>query len=97
MHTLKRLAIIDIKNYFADRRFTKEMLDEIQNKVIFKCHYYYKCKNCQKFKTYKNEFDKKAFWTLNREVKYWDVYNPDYSSRNRIFKLRPIRDPNFRI
>ena len=62
-----------------------------------KCFYCKRCKNCQKFETYRNEFVKKGFWSFNKEIKYWDVYDPDGSFRNRVFKLQPIRATNFRM
>ena len=34
---------------------------------------------------------------FNKKIKYWDVYDPDWSYRNTVFKLQPIRDPKFRL
>ena len=91
-------AINPIKNYFADRQHTKKVLDDIEKKVIkSKCFYCKKCENCKKFETYRNEFIKKGFWLFNKEIKYWDVFDPDWSYRNRVFNHRPIRATNFRM
>ena len=91
-------AINPIMNYFADRQHTEKVLRDIENTVIkTKCFYCKRCKNCQKFETYRNEFVKKGFWSFNKEIKYWNVYDPDWSFRNKVFKLRPIRATNFRI
>lgn len=40
---------------------------------------------------YKREFNKMGFWTFNKDVKYWDVYDQDWSYRNEVFKLEPLR------
>ena len=91
-------AISLIMNYFADRQHTEKVLRDIENTVIkTKCFYCKRCKNCQKFETCRNEFDTKSFRSFNKEIKYWDVYDPDGSFRNRVFKLQPIRATNFRM
>ena len=89
-------AISPIMNYFADRQHTEKVLRDIESTVIkSKCFYCKRCKNCQKFETYRNEFVKKRFWSFNKKIMYFDVYDPDWSFRNRVFKLRPIRATNF--
>ena len=91
-------AISLIMNYFADRQHTEKVLRDIESIVIkSKCFYCKRCKNCQKFETYRSEFAKKGFWLFNKEIKYWDIYDPDWSFRKRVFKLRPIRATNFRM
>ena len=88
---------MDIINYFVDRQTTKKVLIDIENKVIKKCLCCKKCNDCQKFKTYKNEFSKKGFWTCNKNIRYWDIYDPDYSKRNKLFTIEPIRDVRIRL
>ena len=91
-------AINPIMNYFADRQHTEKVLKDIENTEIkSKCFYCKRSKNCQKFETYRNEFVKKGFWLFNKEIKYWNVYDPDWSFGNMVFKLRLIRVTNFRI
>lgn len=34
---------------------------------------------------------KKVFGLLTKNVKYWDVYDPDWSYRNELFSLEPLR------
>ena len=84
-----------IKNYIATRQMAKDLLDKIEKKVIKKCYYCQRCENCTKFKTYKLEFEKKGFWTFNKHIRWWYVYDPDFSKRNIVFKLQPIRDSKF--
>ena len=53
------------------------------------CKYCKICLKCQKFYGYRSEFKKKGFWTFNKDV--WDVYDPDWSYQNEIFKLEPLK------
>ena len=32
-----------------------------------------------------------GFWTFKKDVKYSDVYDQDWSYRNEVFKLEPLR------
>ena len=83
-----------IINYIASRQMAEDLLDKIEKKVI-KCYYCQPCENCTKFKTYKSEFEKKGFWTFIKHIRWWYVYDPDFSKRNIVFKLQPIRDSKF--
>lgn len=92
------IAINAIINSLANRQHTEKVFRDIEKKLIKNmCFYYKRCKNCKKFETYRNEFIKKGFWMFNKKIKYWDVYDPDWSYRNTVFKLQPIRDPKFRL
>ena len=33
---------------------------------------------------------KKGFWTFNKNVKYWNVCNPDWNYRGDFFSLKPL-------
>ena len=80
-----------IINYFACRQHAERIIKNIEDFVSKSCHYCRICIKCRKLQTYRNEFKKSSFWTLIKEVKYWDVYDPDWNNRNEVFKLRPIR------
>ena len=83
------------KNYFADRQKTEKILKNIEKTIKKQCFYCKACSNCQKFETYKKEFDRRDFWSFNKPIKCWDVHDPDWSFRNRVFELRPIRPCKF--
>ena len=83
--------INSIINYFADRQHTGKIIRDIDNFVSQSSHYCKICLKCQKLHTYKREFNKMGFWTFNKDVKYWDVYDQDWSYRNEVFKLEPLR------
>ena len=40
--------------------------------------------------TEKNKKKKKGFWTFNKNVRVWNVYDPDWLLRNRKFSLEPL-------
>ena len=87
-HDAKTNRII---NYFADRQHTEKILKDQEYFIARSCKYCKICLKCQKFYSYRSEFKKKGFWTFNKDVKYWDVYDPDWSYRNEIFKLEPLK------
>ena len=76
-----------IINYFACRQRTERIIKNIEDFVSKSCHYCRICVKCQKLQTYGNEFQKTGFWTFNKEVKYLDIYDPDWSYRYNVFKL----------
>ena len=46
---------------------------------------------------YKEVFKQQGLWSFNKEIKYWDVYDPDWRTKNEVFKLLPIRRTNFKV
>ena len=84
-----------IINYFACRQRTEKIVKVIEHSVSKNCHYCRTCDKCSKLQTYRSEFKRSGFWTFNKEIKYWDIYDPDWSYRNDVFKLRPIRNKRF--
>ena len=83
-------ATCSINNYFADRQNTEIIKKKQENLVVETCCYCKECKNCTKLKTYREEFKKKGFWTFNKNVRVWKVFDPDWLIRNRGFLLRPF-------
>ena len=89
-HDVEKCRII---NYVADRQHTEIILRKIEEKIVQSCFYCINCENCIKLSDYKNVFQQQGFWIFNKYIKYWDVYDPNWSIRNRIFKLLPVRNP----
>ena len=86
-----------IMNYFADRQLAEKVLNDIEKTIKIRYFYCKSCALCMKFRTYRNEFCKKGFWTFHKEIKYWNVYDPDWSYKNTFFKLEPVKAANFRM
>ena len=54
------------------------------------CYYCKKCEKCKKLDEYLAEFKKKGFWTFNKNVKAWNVFDPDWSIENKFFSMQPL-------
>ena len=81
-----------IVNYFADRQHTEFLLKKIEKKIIKTCFYCKNCENCTKLFEYNKVFKQQGFWSFNRHLKCWNVFDPDWFIKNRIFKLLPVRE-----
>ena len=72
-------------NYFSDRENTKLILLRQEIQIQNKCDYCNECEKCDKFTNYRNEFKKMGFWTFNKNVRIWKIFDPDWSVKNRVF------------
>ena len=86
-----------IVNYLADRQHTEIILKKIEKKIETRCFYCKECENCSKFFQYREVFKQQGFWTFNSEIKYWNVYDPDWYKGNKFFKLVLIRNIKFKV
>ena len=84
-------------NYFADRQHTEKILNEIKKMIKKRCFFCMVCDLCKKFTTYSLEFKQNRFWTFNKDVRYWNIYDRDWSTKNTFFKLMPVKAVNFRM
>ena len=82
-------------NYFERRRNTELIIRKIERLLKLKCFYCYNCENCTKFQIYQKEFKTNGFWTFNKHIEFWDIFDPDDHSKNVNFEIRPIRVSNF--
>ena len=62
-------------NYFADREHTELILLRQEIEIENDCYYCKNCEKCKKLKEYLTEFKKDGFWTFNKHVKHWNVFN----------------------
>ena len=81
-HDAKTNPII---NYFADRQNTEIVLQKQERRIKKRCYYCKSCEACNKLKEYKTEFKKKGFWTFNKNIKIWNVYDPDWTAEIEYF------------
>ena len=61
-------------------------------KIIKTCFCYRTCENCTKFSNYKNFLNKQGFWTFNKHIRCWNVFDPEWSYKSKNFELFPIRE-----
>ena len=76
-----------VMNYFADREHTTLILLRQEIKIDSGCYYCHKCEKCKKLKEYLTESKKKGFWTFNKHVKAWNIFDPDWSIENKFFSM----------
>ena len=72
-------------NYFSDRENTELILLRQEIQIENSCINCGEFEKCKKFQEYRNEFRKMGFWTFNKHVRTWDVFDPDWSTKNRFF------------
>ena len=87
-HDLETNLII---NYFADKFHTEQVLRKIEKLIEKKCFYCQECKNCKKLFEYRNVFKQQGFWTFNKDIKVWNVFDPAWCRKNRVLILEPNR------
>ena len=70
---------MNIINYFEERLSVKKVLKDAEIDVIKKYYYCKSCKKCDKFYSVKSELEKMGFFTFNKQIKYWDVKDPEFN------------------
>ena len=80
-----------IINYFADRNNTALILTKQEEKIEKTCYFCNTCKNCNRLKECKAQFRKMGFWTFNKHVKIWNVFDPKWSIKNRVFSMKVVQ------
>ena len=83
-------ATCPIINHFADRNNTALILTKKENEIGNTCYFCNICKNCNKFKEYRAEFEKMGFWIFNKGVKIWNVFDPEWLIKNRVFSMEVV-------
>ena len=83
--------ICEIKNYYADREHAELILLRQEIQIQNTCNYCIVCEKCKKFLTYSKEYKKMGFWTFNKDVRIWEIYDPDWSYKNNIFEIKPCK------
>ena len=47
--------------------------------------------NLSKTRQQKKNIQKMGFWTFNKDIKYWEVFDPDWCAKNRVFDLGVLK------
>ena len=84
-HDAKTNSII---NYFADRQHTELILRKIEKEIEKNCFFSKTCKNCQNLEKRRKIFKKMGFWSFNKNIKPWNVFDPDWCVKKRVFDLK---------
>ena len=83
--------ICSIKNYYIDRERAEEVLLRQEIQIENTCEYCLVCEKCKRYLTYSKEYKKTGFWTFNKNVRIWEVFNPDWSYKNTVFEIKPCK------
>ena len=81
--------ICKIKNYCAKRNHLELMMFRQKTEIARTCEYCLTCDKCKKYLTYSKELKNKGFWSNNEKVRFWEIFDPDWSYKNDIFKVEP--------
>ena len=84
-------------NYFADRHHTELILRKIEKKLKLAAFTAKNVRTSRNFSGTKKMFKWHGFCTFNKDILYWNVYNPDWSKGNPTFRISPIRNIKFRV
>ena len=49
------------------------------------------CNDCNKLEECRKVFKTHGFWTFNKEIKCWNVFDPDWCKKNRVLELIPCK------
>ena len=71
--------VCGIMNYYVDREHVELLLLRQEIQIENTCNYCIVCEKCKKFLTYSKEYKKMGFWTFNKDVRIWKIYDPDWS------------------
>ena len=83
--------VCGIMNYYVDREHVELLLLRQEIQIENTCNYCIVCEKCKKFLTYSKEYKKMGFWTFNKDVRIWEIYDPDWSYKNNIFEIKPCK------
>ena len=72
-------------------KITEMVFKKVENKVKKRCFYCQKCKNYKTFQEYLKAFKQNGFWTFNKNVKNWNVYDPMWCKKNVYLKIIALK------
>ena len=87
-HNLETNPIV---NFFADRRHTELILKKIESKIKKNCFYCKICGDCNKLEEFRKVFKQHGFWTFNKKIKCWNVFDTGWCKKNRVLELIPSK------
>ena len=77
-------------NMFLARDTLKKLVEKLDVHVSKNCFYCINCQFCKEMNIRRDELKRMGFWSYNRHVKYWNVYDPQYNKENEKFYIKPL-------
>ena len=78
----------EITNYYLTKERAEELLSKQETQIEDTCEYSLTCRKCKNYLTYSKEYEKVGFWTFNKNIKVWEIFDPDWSYKNTIFEIK---------
>ena len=82
--------ILKTVNQFLKREHVENLLSDIENHLKKYCYYCKNCEFCNAYLVRRAEMKKMGFWTHNKHIKFWDVYDPLWHRDNVKFTLKTL-------
>ena len=86
-HNAETCCCID---YISDCQNTELILLRQEIQIQNECDYCNECEKCNKSVQYGKEFKKMGFWTFIKNVRGWEIFDPDWSVKNSFFLMKPV-------
>ena len=81
----------EIKNYYLTKERAEELLPKQGTQIEDTCEYCLVSQRCKEYLTYSKGYKKAGFWTSNKNVRIWEIFDPDWSCKNAIFEIKPCK------
>ena len=78
-------------NIFLERDTLKKLVEKLEIHVSKSCFYCSNCQFCKEMNIRRDELKRMGFWSHNRSIKYWNVYDPLYNKKNEKFYIKPLK------
>ena len=79
-------------NMSLARDTLKKLVEKLEVHVSKNCFYCSNCQFCKEMNICRDELKRMGFWSYNRHVKYWNVYDPLYNKENEKFYIKSLDD-----
>ena len=67
---------------FLARDTLNKLVEKLEVHVSKNCFYCSNCQFCKEMKIRRDELKRMGFWSHNRNIKYWNVYDPLHNKEN---------------
>ena len=78
----------EITSYYLTKERAEELLSKQETQIEDTCEYSLTCRKCKNYLTYSKEYKKVGFWTFNKNIKVWEIFDPDWPYKNTIFEIK---------
>ena len=77
-------------NYMNNRQDIHRLLQELEIKIVKSCGLCECCYFCLRYHSQYNELKKNGFFSLLKNVVYWNVRDPEFNVKNEKYEIFPV-------